>query len=193
MVSRNIYGGGAQTNINGLGFEIETDLLGVIDKIDGIDVLKKTCELVHSGKTFGRVLEKHGFYSQFLTPRQVHWKSIISKKLLPDKVLIHYLKKTVYIIEVKYQKVAGSVDEKLQTCDFKKKQYQKLVDGLGYDIEFFYLLNDFFQDKKYADVFAYMESVGVEHFFNEIPTDKLGLDEATLTKVAASSTLPLVP
>lgn len=34
------------------------------------------------------------------------------------------------MIEYKFQKDAGSVDEKLQTCDLKKKQYKKLLSNL---------------------------------------------------------------
>ena len=45
--------------------------------------------------------------------------------------LLVIVRETLFIIEVKYQQVEGSVDEKLQTCDFKRKQYLKLVVGLG--------------------------------------------------------------
>jgi hypothetical protein len=41
--------------------------------------------------------------------------------------------------------VAGSVDEKLQTCDFKRKQYLKLVQPLGIKVEYVYVLNDWFK------------------------------------------------
>ena len=44
------------------------------------------------------------------------------------------------IIEIKYQEVAGSVDEKLQTCDFKKKQYERLLRPLKLIVEYCYVL-----------------------------------------------------
>jgi hypothetical protein len=50
--------------------------------------------------------------------------------------------KTLFIIEVKYQQVAGSVDEKLQTCDFKRKQYLKLVRSLELKVEYVYVLSN---------------------------------------------------
>ena len=53
--------------------------------------------------------------------KNVHWKTINSKKYLPDSVFYNLSNDTVYIIEKKYQAGTGSVDEKLQTCDFKKK------------------------------------------------------------------------
>lgn len=42
------------------------------------------------------------------------------KKLLPDDSIYVILNNTFFIIECKYQQVGGSVDEKLQTCDFKR-------------------------------------------------------------------------
>ena len=37
---------------------------------------------------------------------------------------------------MKFQVVSGSVDEKLQTCDFKLKQYKKLFQMEGVELEF---------------------------------------------------------
>lgn len=63
----------------------------------------------------------------FLEEYNIDWRKTISKKLLPDDALLVIIRETLFIIEVKYQQVEGSVDEKLQTCDFKRKQYVKLV------------------------------------------------------------------
>ena len=38
--------------------------------------------------------------------------------------------------DVYKRQVAGSVDEKLQTCDFKKKQYQKLLSQLNMEVQY---------------------------------------------------------
>jgi len=43
---------------------------------------------------------------------------------LQDDAIYVMSNNTVFIIEVKYQEVAGSVDEKLQTCGFKLNQYK---------------------------------------------------------------------
>ena len=81
----------------------------------------------------------------------------------------------MFIIEVKSQVVAGSVDEKLQTCDFKKKQYQKLLSKLNMEVEYVYILSDWFRDKRYKDVLDYIQSVRCQYYFNYIPLQKLGL------------------
>ena len=81
----------------------------------------------------------------------------------------------MFIIEVKSQVVAGSVDEKLQTCDFKKKQYQKLLSKLNIEVEYVYILSEWFRNKRYKDVLDYIQSVRCQYYFNYIPLQKLGL------------------
>jgi hypothetical protein len=88
---------------------------------------------------------------------------------------VNYRDKTVYIIEKKFQSSAGSVDEKLQTCDFKRKQYKKLFSSIGYDIQYIYLLCDWFRKPEYRDVLQYIKDVGCDYYFNEIPLDKLNI------------------
>ena len=63
---------------------------------------------------------------------------LVSKKLLPDEAFVNNITRTIYIIEKKFQHRAGSVDEKLQTCDFKLKQYKKLANLVGFDIEYIF-------------------------------------------------------
>lgn len=100
---------------------------------------------------------------------------VISKKLLPDEALLVIVRETLFIIEVKYQQVPGSVDEKLQTCDFKRKQYLKLVAPLGLRVEYVYILNDWFKKPGYKDVLDYIHSVNCHYKFNELPLAWLGL------------------
>lgn len=106
---------------------------------------------------------------------KVDWKKIVSRKLLPDDAMLVINRQTLYIIEVKYQKVAGSVDEKLQTCDFKRNQYLKLVAPLGLTVEYIYVLSDWFKKPEYKDVLDYIQSVNCRYAFNELPLAWLGL------------------
>jgi len=76
---------------------------------------------------------------------------------------------------MKFQKVAGSVDEKLQTCDFKKKQYTKLMAPLNIDVEYIYILSDWFKHSAYKDTLNYIISVGCHYYFGVLPLNKLGL------------------
>lgn len=79
------------------------------------------------------------------------------------------------ILEVKFKAVAGSVDEKLQTCDFKRKQYAKLMAPLNIEVEYIYILSDWFKKPEYKDVLDYIISVGCQYYFGYLPLQKLGL------------------
>ena len=95
--------------------------------------------------------------------------------MLPDEALYVIINNTLFVIEMKYQEVTGSVDEKLQTCDFKKKQYKKLMAPLNIDVEYIYILDDWFRKPEYKDVLDYVISMGCQYYFQYLPWQKLGL------------------
>jgi len=169
--------GGAKTH-TGLNFEEKVDFLDLLKEIKGYIVRKSNkkagLEVYFNEKLVARAFKKHDFY-RFLEENGIDWKKIISKKLLPDNALLVIVRETLFIIEVKYQQVAGSVDEKLQTCDFKRKQYLKLVQSLELKVEYVYVLNDWFKDPSYKDVLDYINSVNCHYKFNELPLAWLGL------------------
>ena len=163
--------GGGNT-ITGLIYEGEVDLSTYIAKqkdydIDGTNVLYK-------GKVIAYIFKKHEFY-YFLEKNNIDWKQLISSKLLPDNCIYVIVNNTLFIIEVKNQNVAGSVDEKLQTCDFKRKQYKKLLSQLNIEVEYIYILSKWFKNPKYKDVLDYIISVNCQYYFDYIPLQKLGL------------------
>src|SRR3989338_4705597 len=116
-------GTGGGNTLTGLNFESERDVLTLLSKTKGYSV--KGNVIFFGEKEVARSYKKHGLY-KYLESRGVDYKKILSKKLLPDEALYVIANNTLFIIEVKFQEVSGSVDEKLQTCDFKRKQYQKL-------------------------------------------------------------------
>ncbi len=170
----NRHGGGARTNKNGLKFEQETDLKDALINA-GYSVSNKNIVHDQFGNCLALIAPKHKFYKHLLEPEGVYWENYISKKLLPDEALLNFTNDTVYIIEKKFQHDSGSVDEKLQTCDFKKKQYKKLLYDTNYNIEYIYVCNDWFKQDCYRDVHDYIQSVGCHIFFNEIPLSFLDL------------------
>ncbi|GHU60030.1 hypothetical protein AGMMS49975_28530 [Clostridia bacterium] len=161
--------GGGNT---GLIFEGKTDLPTFLKSQKGYGV--ESDKVYYKNELVARVFKKHGFY-KFLDEFGIDWKSVISKKLLPDDSVYVIINNTMFIIECKFQQVAGSVDEKLQTCDFKKKQYQKLLSRANIDVEYMYLLGDWFRKPEYKDVLDYIISVGCHFYFEYIPLTKLGL------------------
>lgn len=68
---------------------------------------------------------------------------------MPDDCIFVLINNTFFIIEIKHQETPGSVDEKLQTYDFKKKQYQKILSNLNCKVEYWYLLSWWFAKDEY--------------------------------------------
>ena len=93
----------------------------------------------------------------------------------PKHTLFLLINNKFFVLDYRYQQVGGSVDEKLQTCDFKKKQYKRLLAALNFEVEYIYILNDWFKKPEYKDVLAYIHSVGCDYYFNYIPLQRLGL------------------
>ena len=163
--------GGSNTK-TGLVYEGKVDLATFLSKQK--DYTVKGINVYYKSKIVAQTFKKHQFY-KYLESKGVKWEEHISCKLLPDNCIYVIINNTMFIIEVKSQVVAGSVDEKLQTCDFKKKQYQKLLSKLNIEVEYVYILSEWFRNKRYKDVLDYIHSVRCQYYFNYIPLQKLGL------------------
>jgi len=168
----NRYGGGSLTNAHGLLFEQTTSLNAALNN-EGFRLSTDGSVCDSKGLVLGYSKSNHGFI-RFLEDNRVDL-SVNSDILLPDDAFINTRIKTVFIIEKKFQNVAGSVDEKLQTCLYKTRQYHKLVSQMNYGIEYTYVLSDWFKQKRYRDVLEYIVDVGCSYFFNELPLEFLGL------------------
>ena len=132
--------GGANT-LTGLAFEGKVDFATFLNNQKDYSVSNH--DVFYKAKLVAHIYKKHAFYKDFLEPNGINWENHISKQLFPDDSIFVLINNTVFIIECKYQQVGGSVDEKLQTCDFKKKQYQKLLAQLNVEVEYIYLLSIF--------------------------------------------------
>ncbi len=167
-------GTGGRTPLeHGLHFEKRTDFATVISKIPGYSVDGDSVRFER--KDVARLYKKNKLYSELLATMGVGYGKLISKRLFPDDAVLVLVNKTLFIVETKFQTVAGSVDEKLQTCDFKLRQYKKLVEPTGLKVKYVYVLNVWFKKKEYKDVLEYITSVGCDYFFYELPLGYLGL------------------
>lgn len=167
--------GGAKTSASGLKFESRVEMKKLLAAIRGYDVKGDT--VYFRNEKVAEFYGKNKLYKNLLEPKNVDYSSIISKRLLPDEAILILAGRTLFIIEIKFQGVSGSVDEKLQTCDFKRKQYAKLLESIGIDVEYVYILNDWFKKPEYRDVLEYVKSVGCHYFYYELPLSFLGLPE----------------
>lgn len=165
-------GKGGGNTLTGLNFERERDILHLLKKAKGYKV--KDSIIFYEGKEVARSYRKNGLY-KFLNSKGIDYRKHLSKKLLPDEAIYVIVNNTLFIIEIKFQRVAGSVDEKLQTCDFKRKQYAKLMAPLNIEVEYIYILSEWFNAPQYKDVLDYIISVGCQYYFKYLPLQKLGL------------------
>lgn len=176
MIKSGKGGGNTKT---GLVFEGKTDLKTFLEsqpgyRIQSIDGDKYRHTVYFDDTEVASIFKKHGFY-RYLKSIGINWKDHISRQIFPDDSVYVIVNNTLFIIECKYQQTEGSVDEKLQTCDFKKKQYQKLMAPANIEVEYVYILADWFRDPKYKDVLDYIISVRCQYYFEYIPLQKLGL------------------
>ncbi len=164
--------GGAST-ITGLSFAWKVSFESAINSLRGYSVSN---DIVYfQGEKVAELYRKYKLYENLLKKNQIDHSKIVSARLVPDDAILILKNKTLYIIENKSQRGGGSVDEKLQTCDFKNKQYKKLLSPLGISVKYVYVLAEWFKQSRYKDVLEYVESVGCYYFFNELPLSFLGL------------------
>lgn len=166
----NRYGGGAQTNANGLHFEQTTSL---DDALRRAGYIIKSCKVYKDDRQIGMSVQKRNLYTMFLEPHGIDYRKINSKQWQPDECFINLEQKVAFIIEKKFQNNSGSVDEKLPGCHFKKREYEKLFHPLGFAVEYLYVFNDWFHDPRYWDTLEYIREMGCHYYFDEIPLDFL--------------------
>ena len=121
----NRFGGGANTNRNGLHFEQTTSLNTALQNAGFI--IDNNCEVYYRNQLLGYSINQDEFSTVFLRQNGVNDRAINSKRWKPDEAFINELDKTVYIIEKKFQHTNGSVDEKLATFPFKIREYLSLI------------------------------------------------------------------
>ncbi|MFQ3675301.1 MAG: hypothetical protein SNJ64_02005 [Endomicrobiia bacterium] len=168
-------GTGGENTKSGLLFEKRVDVLSLIRNQK--DYAVKGNVIYFKNEEVALSFKKHGLY-KYLESKKINYKNYISAKLIPDDVLYVITNNTFYILEIKFQEVSGSTDEKLQTCDFKIKQYRKLLSQLNVKVEYIYILNDWFKKPEYKDVLDYISSIeGCSYYFNYLPLHKIGLPE----------------
>jgi hypothetical protein len=164
--------GGANTQ-TGIQFEKNTDFIEFLNTIAGYTSTKipnynDSYFVYYNNLLVARTFPKYDLYKFLEREYNLNWQEILSKRLLPDDA--------IYVIKDNTVHIAGSVDEKLQTCDFKKKHYQKLFSRINYSVEYLYILEKaWFGDPKYRDTLDYIIDMGCKWYFNYLPLQEINL------------------
>ena len=182
MIKGGKFGANTQT---GVKYEGKVNLADFLKTLNGYEVNEipelsgngrsKAFNVLYKNELVAQIFRQDAFYKFLKIKCKFDWRSCLSKRLLPDDSIFVIVNNTFFIIEIKHQNCSGSVDEKLQTCDFKKKQYQKILSNFNCKVEYFYLLSEWFKKPEYKDVLDYIISVGCRYFFEYIPLKELGL------------------
>ena len=181
MIKNGIGGSNTQTGIH---FEGRVDIVSYLNaQVNQYRCIEKPrnsknqtmgFDIFYDEKCVAESFKKHELY-RYLDSVGINSNDILSKRLLPDDAIYVISKNTVFIIEVKYQEVAGSVDEKLQTCGFKLSQYKKLFAPLNHNVEYIYILNDWFKKPEYKDTLNYIIHMNCRYYFEYLPLHEIGL------------------
>ena len=176
MVRNNKSGGGSTTTEHGNKFENDTDLLKILEK-NGYEVRDGT--VFFKQNVVGSVALHSDFYHVILHTTQDEVSKLFGFSLIPDTAFFNKKNQTLYIIEKKYQESSGSVDEKLQTCEFKLRFYNKAVWEFNNEeikhVRFFYIFNDYYSKPKYDEVRRFIQDKGCDYYFDTIELSAIGL------------------
>src|SRR3989344_6431968 len=107
MIENGIGGGNTKT---GLLFEKRVDILALLKGKKDYKV--KNNSIFYKDREVAKSFKKNALY-KYLASEGLDYRKYISKKLLPDEAIYVIVNNTLFIIEIKFQKVSGSVDEKL--------------------------------------------------------------------------------
>jgi len=157
VVNRGTGAGGAGTNKTGLTYEARTDLVtnySVVKTAASFKIIK----FAGSDKLFTTTSKAGLFKTIAPSPNVV--KAHGCKQ--PDECYIDYGKRTIFILEKKFQQCSGSVCEKIQTADFKRRHYRKTFPD--YKVEYFYCLSDWYKGNCVAEL-EYLEEIGIPVFW----------------------------
>lgn len=205
--------GGANTNLSGLDFEEQTNLAKHLKDdfngrytltefiIDKKNMVKKNSKDYHYNvfdeklqKNIGVITRQFQFYNVL---KQLYgFQNIHHKTWKPDEAFFNLDKRTIFIVEKKYQNGSGSVDEKIFGFNAKRVLYQELFNKQMEEpvipIEFIAMFNSSWwldgetldEDKKvikktrvdYHDYFSSLRNNGVRIMFDDYEDWYLGLD-----------------
>lgn len=140
--------GGSATNASGLPFE-KCVLRG---HVPGKSYLIGDKKFVY--------LKQGQFTKHMADLKDPQWEH--NKK--PDGAYVSHDRKTIIIIEVKHQKVAGTADEKIRAGPCLREEYKALYPSVEH-VHLMFIVNEFFAKKKYEIAIKFNEKFGIPIFF----------------------------
>lgn len=137
----NIFGGGTQTNHQGLLFEQSTSLNDPL-KNNGFEIYNNY-EVYYNDNFFGISINQTQFSTIFLKSKGIDYRNYNSKRWDPDETLINEINKTVYIIEKNFSIVLVLLmkNQQLFFLKFMNTKNQFVLLDIQFNIYIYYLQN----------------------------------------------------
>lgn len=158
--------GGANTTLNGNIFEDKTNLSTEYASVNPDDPDEIVFKSDLTERHFIRKDKKKFYkYMKSINETGIDIEYISPGCCEPDEVYIDNENKICYIIEKKNQSGGGSVDEKLQTGEFKKYHFKQIIPN--YTIHYIYCLSDWFKKTKYQCNLQYLEYKNIPYFWGD--------------------------
>lgn len=166
IVNQGTGAGGANTNVNGLSFEQQTEL-------------NTEYTIVESGRYYKKI-QFTGNDRVYKIANQANFFKLMGDKANPDVSKAHGCKNPdeaiidienlkLFIIEKKNQNGTGSVCEKIQSGPFKKQHYQATFPD--WEVVYIYTLSDWFFDNMVPTI-AYLRRENIPVFRGNSDTYK---------------------
>ena len=177
IINKGSGAGGANTLINGLSFENKTSIENKL--------LKNNFEKIIMNKKnkYGYYFQNNNMNKKIIYLTQSGFKLYCKKEFnidiykQPDEAFI-IIYNNIYhikILEKKNQNVDGSVEDKLKTGQFNKREYEKMFKKIPHKFNIYYAfcISKFLQDKfqsnqiKYNNMIEIMKEDDIKIFYGE--------------------------
>lgn len=207
--------GGKNANFSGSDFENKNSFLNLVKleprlsyefldtetKGKSIDV---PFEIFYKENLLAKSFHQNQIYKDYLEKENVFWGDHFVKELKPDVFVINYVLKKCFVLEMKNQERPGSVDEKLQSFQFKIDYFKKLLSKsnslYNFEFEYIYILSDWFYTNyvykvngegirastrknrsQYLDTLEYLNKNNIKHF-DFFPLDYVLFNDLNIDK-----------
>lgn len=196
--------GGKQASMSGAEFEKQNSLLELVKQdsrlsyefIDTYTSGKSVdvpFDIFYKKKLLAKSFHQSQIFKDYFEKENVYWGDHFVKEVKPDVFVINFVLKKCFVIEMKSQETPGSVDEKLQSFQFKIDYFKKIIsksNSIGsFEFEYIYLLSSwFYKDyvykanskglrassregrSQYLDTLEYLNKNNIKHF-NSFPLE----------------------
>jgi hypothetical protein len=179
ILNKRTKSGGLNTTINGLIFEYKTSIENkLIEHGFNKNIMNKKSKYGYYYEHINNKNKKIIYMTQSGFKKYFKEKFDISTYKQPDEAFI-FISNNIYdvkILEKKNQNSEGSVEDKLKTGTFNRREYEKMLnikDEYKFNVAYAFCVNRFLEEKfksknvKYKNILEIMKEDGINLFYGD--------------------------